>query len=60
MSNVFLGESKNRFVISDHMDSSLPKQGKIGKRIIYHDNGMSKCCFGMRKIEEKNTEQQTA
>ena len=31
MSNVFLGESKNRFVISDHMDSSLPKQGKLEK-----------------------------
>lgn len=44
---VFLGESKTGFVISDHMDSSLPKKRKsdpkIRKRFIYHDNGMSSC-----------------
>ena len=36
----FFGESKNRFVISDHKDSSLPKKQKIQKRLIYHDNSM--------------------
>ena len=38
-----MGESKNGFVISDHMDSSLPKKRKIRKRFIDHDNGMSSC-----------------
>ena len=28
----FFGESKNRFVISDHTDSSLPKKQKIRKK----------------------------
>ena len=28
---VFLVESKTGFVISDHMDSSLPKNGRSGK-----------------------------
>ena len=37
----FFGESKNRFVISDHTDSSLPKKQKFRKRLIYHDNSMS-------------------
>ena len=40
---VFLGESKNGFVISDHMDSPLPKKWKIRKRFIYHDSNMSSC-----------------
>ena len=38
-----MGESKNAFVISDHMDSSLPKKWKIQKRIIYHNKDMSSC-----------------
>ena len=31
---ISLGESKNGFVIPDHMDSSTPKKRKIQKRII--------------------------
>ena len=31
---MFLGESKNEFLISDHMDSSLPEKRKIRKRIL--------------------------
>ena len=31
---VSLGESENRFVIPDHMDSLSPKKRKIRKRII--------------------------
>ena len=47
----FFGESKNRFVISDHTDSSLPKKQKIRKRLIYHDNSM----FSYPSREKKTT-----
>ena len=47
----FFGESKNRFVISDHTDSSLPKKQKIRKRLIYHDNSM----FSYPSWEKKTT-----
>ena len=41
---------QKRFVISDHMDSSLPKKWKIQKlRIIYHHNGMSSCSLWNKK-----------
>ena len=60
MSRAFLGESKNRIVISDHMDSSLPKQGKIRKRIIYHDNGMTYSALPDKKNRGKKKQQQTA
>ena len=57
LGGVFLGESKNGFVISDHTDSSLPKKLKILKRIIYHDNGMSSCSSWKKK--KKQQQQQT-
>ena len=47
---IFLGESKNGFLISDHTDSSLPKKRKIRKRIICHDNGMSSCSSREKKL----------
>ena len=54
LGGVFLGESKNGFVISDHTDSSLPKKLKIRKRIIYHDNGMSSCSSWKKKTNNNN------
>ena len=46
----FFWRIQKRFVISDHMDSSLPKKWKIQKlRIIYHDNGMSSCSLWKKK-----------
>ena len=33
-----MGESENRFVVSDHMDSSLPKKRKVRKRIFSYIN----------------------
>ena len=54
LGGVFLGESKNGFVISDHTDSSLPKKLKILKRIIYHDNGMSSCSSWKKKNNNNN------
>ena len=33
-----MGESYNGFLISDHMDSSLPKKRKIQKRIFLYLN----------------------
>ena len=55
---VFLGESKNEFMISDHMVSSITtnckKERREPKKDHLHDiNGMSSCC-SMRKIEGKN------
>ena len=46
----FFWRIQKRFVISDHMDSSLPKKWKIQTlRIIYHDNGMSSCSLWKKK-----------
>ena len=42
---VFLGESKNGFVISDHTDRffTTKKKPEDSIRIIYHYNGTSSC-----------------
>ena len=51
------GGIKNRFVISDHTDSSPPKNGRSGKRIIYHDKGMSSCSSSEKKQQEQTDPQ---
>lgn len=53
----FFGESKNEFVISYHMDSSLTKKPrKIRKKDHYQDNGMSSCsCDDKNRAKKQQT-----
>ena len=51
---VFLGESKNGFVISDHADSSLPKNGRSAKGSFT----MTTACPRAPREKKKNKKQQ--
>ena len=52
---VFWGESKNGFVISDHADSSLPKNGRSEKGSFT----MTTACPRAPREEKKKQQQQT-